>query len=121
MAEIKATFTGFNYLEASVVQEIMHNVLTLIATPAGTCAGDRSYGIAQDLVDAPRPVVENQLAIEVAEKLEDYEPRVEVMDVEFSSREDGQIIARFLIGPNDEYIEELEESGTMEDEESQDY
>jgi len=122
MANVKATFTGFNYLEATVVREIMHNVTTLLATPAGTCAGDRSYGIDQSLVDAPRPVVENQLAIEVTEKLEEYEPRVDIVDVEFSSGEDGQVVARFLIGPNEEYIAQMDEDDEEEiEEESQDY
>jgi len=122
MPEVKATFTGFNYLEATVVKEIMHNVLTLLATPAGTCAGDRSYGIDQSLVDAPRPVVENQLALEVTDKLEIYEPRVEVMDVEFSSLQDGQIKAVFHLGPNEEYIEAAEEDDEETyEEEAQDY
>lgn len=109
MGNIKAAFTGFNYMEASVVEEIMRNVRTFLATPAGTCAGDRSYGIDWSFVDLGRPDAQNQLSLEVIDKLEEYEPRVEVIDEKFSSDHDGQLKALFVIAPNEEYFEEMEE------------
>ena len=130
--EIKHRFVGFDYEEAELVDEINRNLSVLYATPAGTCAGDRNYGLNQDFVGLPTNVAENLLTLEIIEKTEEYEPRAQVIQVNCYSTEQGQTGAEILIGPADEYDpdqylqdydeeEETEEDYDDEEEEDEDY
>lgn len=131
--EIKHRFVGFDYEEAELVDEINRNLSVLYATPAGTCAGDRNYGLNQDFVGLPTNVAENLLTLEIIEKTEEYEPRAQVIQVNCYSTDQGQTGAEILIGPADEYDpdqylqdydeeeEETEEDYGDEEEEDEDY
>ncbi|MCD8207427.1 MAG: hypothetical protein LUD72_05785 [Bacteroidales bacterium] len=104
---IKPEFVGFDYKnEADTIADINRVVTTLINTPAGTCPGDRSYGISWEYVDSPTPVAQNQVSLEVIEKLEIYEPRVEVENIDFVSAEDGQLVMLLRLARNEDYEEE---------------
>ena len=108
--EAKIKLVGFDYEDATIIEEINRNLSTLISTPAGTCAGDRNYGINGSFVGLPAAIAENQLAIELAEKIPKYEPRVDVLNVSCSSDLNGRLTAVITIGPNSEYDpDELEE------------
>ncbi len=107
---IKPEFVGFDYkTEADTIAELQRNIETLINTPAGTCPGDRNYGVSVDYVGMPGPVAQNQTALEIIDKVEEYEPRVVVVSVEFGHDEDGHVILYILIGRNEDYNEEEEE------------
>lgn len=107
--ETKIKMVGFEYEEASVVREISRNISVLISTPAGTCAGDRDYGIDGSFVGQPLQIAENLLAIELMEKIPTYEPRADVLEVSCESDLSGRIIATIRIGPNDSYDPDEEE------------
>lgn len=110
-------FVGFDYMQAKTVDEIRRNVTALIATPEGTCPGDRSYGIRTDFVGLPIDVARNQAALAVIEKLEEYEPRAELRDVTIEGDPgNGALKNIFLIGPNDEYEPEEDEEDDQEEE-----
>ena len=113
----KIKMVGFEYEDASVIQEINRNLSVLISTPAGTCAGDRNYGIDGSFVGLPAQIAENRLAIELMEKIPLYEPRADVLEVSCASDAQGQLVATILIGPNDEYdpAEEEYEEGNEEE------
>ncbi len=117
-SNIKAEFIGFDYYDEGVIAEIKRNIEMIIATPAGTCPGDRNFGIAQDYVGSPGPVAQNQIALEIIDKVEQYEPRVEVIDIR-SEHEDGRIINYVRIGPNDEWVdtEEIDDETAEMDQE----
>lgn len=106
---VGAEFTGFNYLDETLVADIQKNIRCLFATPEGSIPGDRSFGLSREYIDATRPVAENLLALDIAEKVELYEPRVEVRDITFGSEEDGQLKATVLLGVNEDYNEEEDE------------
>lgn len=98
---------GFDYEHATRVEEIKRNLTYLFATPAGSCAGDRSYGISRRLVGLPMNVAENKLALEILEKVETYEPRVKVLDLQMEpDGPSGSLKAFAKIGPADDYEEE---------------
>ncbi|MCD8204520.1 MAG: GPW/gp25 family protein [Coprobacillus sp.] len=107
---IDTEFIGFDYQkEAGTIAEIKRNVETLINTPAGTCPGDRNYGVSIDYVGQPGPIAQNQTAIEIVEKVEEYEPRVVVVNIDFSHGDDGNVILIIRLGRNEDYVEEDEE------------
>lgn len=90
---------GFEYTDAETVDEISRNISVLIATPEGTCAGDRGYGIDQSFVDMPYPQALNMLMLTLAEKVPEYEPRAVVDTVEAETGNDGTMTAVIYIEP----------------------
>ncbi|WP_167955142.1 lysozyme [Anaerosporobacter faecicola] len=85
--------------------EIMQGLKTLYTTPEGTIPLDRVYGLNQDFIGYPTELAKNMYALEVINKTEVYEPRVEV-DVSFEDSEDGKIIPVIKIKKSEEGDEE---------------
>lgn len=108
---IGAEFVGFDYSGPSLLKEIKKNIETLFSTPEGSIPGERGLGMSRDYLDAPRPVAENLLAVDIYTKVETFEPRATVLDIRFDTGEDGQILATVRIGPNEFYEEEEGEGG----------
>lgn len=126
--DIEIKLVGFEYEDATTIEEINRNLTALLSTPAGSCAGDRSYGIDHSCIGLPTAIAQNRLALELAEKIPLYEPRVDLIDVSCASDLQGHLVATVRIGPNDSYDpdeEEYEEDGGEEeyydDEEDEDY
>lgn len=91
----KATIS-FNY-DSPEINEIARNLNTLYGTIAGTVPMDRNFGLNNDFVDYPPDVAKNMIALEMTEKTELYEPRVEVNEVTFTSTIDGTIIPNIIL------------------------
>ena len=98
--DFKIDIDGFS-LPGSVVEEIRRNLLYLLSTPAGTCAGDRSYGLDYGMVSRPVNVAENMLAMEVTQKVSEYESRVYVRSVMCEAGTDGRMTATIFVAPNE--------------------
>lgn len=65
---------------------------TLLSVAAGTQPYDREFGIDYDgIVGYPIPVAQNMLSVEIAEKVEKYEPRASVESIEFTVNGDQLI------------------------------
>lgn len=101
------------------ISEIIEGINFLCSTPTGKYPMNRDFGIDQDLLDEPVTSVRSLLAIEYKEKIERYEPRVEVMDVYFEfDEETGALTPHIeldLITQSTEE-EELDEEFEEEDE-----
>lgn len=66
---------------------------TLLAIRAGSQPLDRDLGIDyEQIVGFPLDVAKNMLSLEIIEKVERYEPRVEVSSVTFTGDTDGQLV-----------------------------
>lgn len=111
---IGAQFIGFDYLAEEVIADIQKNIRCLLATVEGTIPGDRTFGINQEYIEAPRPIAENLLALDVTEKVERYEPRAIITDITYGTEEDGQLQAFLTIGVNEDYVEPDDEEETDE-------
>ena len=120
--KVKINLIGFDYYDADAVAEISRNVSTLVATPEGTCAGDRNYGINLDFVGLPAMAAANQLTLELAEKIPLYEPRADIIgsSCRYNLSNDptdevqGDLIASIRIGVNPNYnIYADEDSGEV--------
>lgn len=65
---------------------------TLLSIREGSQPLDRKFGINIDeIIGCPVDVAKNMLSLEIIEKVERYEPRVEVDSVEFDESTDGQL------------------------------
>lgn len=66
---------------------------TLLSVRAGTQPLDRDFGISYEkIVGYPMNVAKNMLSLEIIEKVERYEPRAEVENIEFKGDENGILI-----------------------------
>jgi phage baseplate assembly protein W len=83
--------------EIPVVEDILRCLRNLILTPVGTVPLDRDFGIDQSILGLPIDVAQSLLAVEIIDKVDRYEPRVSVSEVELTANIDGQIIAKVVI------------------------
>lgn len=111
----EVSIIGFDYLNATQLEEMQRNLGLLYGTRAGTCPGDRNFGLDQDFESCPANVAQNLFALEVIEKTEAYEDRAEVLNIEYTQSEDGNLTPRVIIGPKD--TEEAEDADTDEESE----
>lgn len=109
------SLTGFDYLNTTEMEEMQRNLALLYGTRAGTCPGDRNFGLEQDFESCPTNVAQNLFALEVIEKTEIYEDKAEVLNIEYTQAEDGNLTPKIIIGPKDP--EDLEDADTEELEE----
>lgn len=73
-------------------EEIIQNLSILYSTPKGSVPFDREFGIDWTIIDNPLPVAKSLLIAEYITATKKYEPRVEVVSVDFNSYEDGNIL-----------------------------
>ena len=106
------------FLEAGQDEEqaasVKRNLAALYSTPEGTCPGDRSYGLDWSFLDYPLPTAQNMYAIEVIEKTQLYEPRAEVLNVDFTGSADGRLMPVVSIRLQEDAGDE-EDDDTRED------
>lgn len=100
---------GFDYLNATELQTMQRNLDLLYSTAAGTCPGDRSFGLDQTFESFPTNVAQNLFALEVIEKTEIYEPNAEIVDIEYTTAADGNLTPHITIGPKEAEDEDEEE------------
>lgn len=81
-----------NFRPASVVEEILQNVNTIVSTVIYSVPLNRGFGVDASFVDEPTPVVKARLIAEISEKVERYESRVTVEEVIVKANLDGQLI-----------------------------
>ncbi len=106
---------GFDYINATELEKMQRNLDLLYGTRAGTCPGDRNFGLNQTFESCPTNVARNLFALEVIEKTEIYENKAEILNIEYTQAEDGNLTPKVIIGPKntedigDADIEESEE------------
>ncbi len=89
---------GFDYLNATKLEEMQRNLDLLYSTRAGTCPGDRNFGLEQTFESCPTNVARNLFALEVIEKTEIYEDKAEILNIEYMQSADGNLTPKIIIG-----------------------
>lgn len=112
--EPEVAIIGFDYLKATELEEMQRNLDMLYGTRAGTCPGDRNFGLEQTFESCPTNVAKNLFALEVIEKTEIYENKAEILNIEYTQAEDGNLTPKITIRPKDP-----EDAGDAEAEESE--
>ncbi len=64
-------------------EDIRSCLSALYSVREGTQPMDRSFGLSTEFVGKPLPVAKNELAVEIIQKTQRYEPRVNVIRVLF--------------------------------------
>ena len=83
---------------ASRAEEIAQNVRMILTTPKGTVPLDRDFGLSFTVLDQPLPRAMALLAGEIVEQVARYEPRAEVIEVDWQPLQpqaaDGRLVPR---------------------------
>ena len=85
-------------------EDVLRCLQTLYSTPVGTVALDRDFGLDWSVIDLPIERAKGRLTIEIIEKTRKYEPRVEVVKVNFyetqletiNGKLSGEVVLKFV-------------------------
>lgn len=82
--------------------EVLQNLAVLFMTPLRSQGLDRALGLDMSFVDRPIPIARNMLASEIAERLPQFEDRVEILSCEFppAASEAGHLAVDFFVRLN---------------------
>mgnify|MGYP000037423317 FL=1 len=93
---MKITITRDNDLSVcpgSMEEEVAQNIRVLLETVKYDVPLARDMGLDADYLHKPQPVAETLLYQSIADAIETYEPRAELVDIDFSvDAESGAII-----------------------------
>lgn len=103
----EAVLIGFDYLNATRLEELRRNLDMLYSTKAGTCPGDREFGLDPTFLDCPINVAKNLFALEVIEKTQIYEDKAEIVNIEYTQSANGNLTPKIVIRPKK--LEDTEE------------
>lgn len=70
---------------ATGVNEIIQNVRMILSTIKGTVYLDRDFGLNPDLIDMPQMQAAFKYREEIINQIERYEPRVNVLEINFTT------------------------------------
>lgn len=91
-----------NFAPATVTEEILQNVRTIISTQKGTVPFDRDFGLDWGFVDKPVNVAQALVSAEVAKQIRRYEPRARILAIglvnDVTGALDGKVIPKVTIG-----------------------
>lgn len=94
---------------------IAQEVRTLLATPKGSVALDRNFGVSWDALDHSMPGAKQVIIAEIASQIEKYVPRVRFKSIDFinpgaSVAADGVLPVTVTVEIREEYLDELRQS-----------
>lgn len=93
-----------NFEPTSVVEEVIQNVKTIMATQKGTVPLDRDFGLDWSFIDKPLQVAQAIMSSQAVQQINKYEPRAKIVSIGFDkdalSALDGKMVPRLVIGVN---------------------
>ena len=98
---------GINFRPESTVEEVLQNVWFILNTMEYDCPLARGLGLDPEFIDRPIEIAQALSVADVFEKIETYEPRAEVLEVEFESNHaTGKVYAKAEVDINGDYDSE---------------
>ena len=82
-------------------KEVLRNLEVLYSTREGELALDRDFGLAQNFHDMPGPAAESLFIQEIILKTTTYEPRAEVVSIDFGPANPGELNPEVTINVGD--------------------
>ena len=84
MAQYTVSLTSqVDFAPDGEVSEVLQNVRTILSTRKGSVPLDRDFGLTWEHIDKPMPVAQMLMRSEVIDLIERYEPRAQVVSVDF--------------------------------------
>ncbi|EAU4574899.1 hypothetical protein ABV602_004548 [Salmonella enterica] len=97
---VSASSYRINWAPQTVVEEVLQNVSTILATQTGTVPYSRKLGVTSGLVDSQTPVFIAMATREIIQKVSEFELRAIIHSVSFeeANASDGVIRPKLVIG-----------------------
>lgn len=83
------SLSGVNFAPATVAEEVLQNILTIVATVKGTVPLDRDFGLDGSVIDKPVNLAQARLTADIVEKVRKYEPRATIRKVTYAGDTTG--------------------------------
>lgn len=80
------------FAPATIVEEVLQNVRTIVTTIKYSVPLDRGFGIDGEVVDLPVHVAQAKLTNEIFRAIRRYEPRAEIKGIRFEANLDGRLV-----------------------------
>ena len=97
-----------NFFPKTRFEEIIQNVRIILTTVVGSVPLDRAFGLSVGFIDDPEPRGMMKLRIFTLESIQEYEPRVEVTEVDFvpdiNSALDGRLYPKVKVRIPNEHL-----------------
>ena len=95
---------NIRFQEQDTLSSILQNIAVLLSTPRGSVPLYREFGIVASILDRPIPVAKVMMIADIREAVEEWEPRVTVLDVELAEdpSDPGKLIPTVEVEINDE-------------------
>lgn len=84
---LTASPNKLNLSPENEIEEIIQNINTLLSTPKGSVPLYRDFGLDLSLVDEPLLVAKARISSEIFQLISKYEPRAQVVEVDFNMGE----------------------------------
>ncbi|MEG0422872.1 MAG: hypothetical protein RR589_18410 [Hafnia sp.] len=97
---VSASSHQINWAPQTLVEEVLQNVSTILATQIGTVPYSRKLGVTSGLVDSLTPIFIATATREIIQKVGEFEPRAVIHSVSFekANASDGVIRPKLVIG-----------------------
>lgn len=83
---------SINFAPDTVIEEVLQNVRTLLATIKYEIPLDRAFGLSGDVVDMPIQQAAANLSSEIFSQIKRYEPRAVVENISFEKDLNGRLV-----------------------------
>lgn len=93
-----------HFNETDTLTSVMQNIAVILSTPKGSVPLYRDFGITVNVLDRPMPVAEVMMRADIREAIEEWEPRVKVIGIDFSQdlTDPGKLIPTVEVEINSE-------------------
>ncbi len=72
-----------NFSPATVEEEVLQNVRTILTTVKYSVPLDREFGLSATMLDDPMPIAQAKLSAEIVGAIRRWEPRARVVEVKY--------------------------------------
>lgn len=100
--EVTAQSGQVNFAPATVVEEVLQNVKTLLGTTKFSVPLDRELGLKTSLVDRPAPQAQALISADIVQAIRRWEPRAKVEKVTFTGDSEGRLAPKVQVRIEDE-------------------
>ncbi len=82
---------------SGTTSEISNTLKTIFTTPQGTVPFDRNFGVDMSILDEPVNLAQGKLIVEFARKVQLYEPRVKIKEVNFVTDDNNNLVPKVRV------------------------
>ena len=90
-----------DFAPATVAEEVLQNVRTIISTIKYSVPMDREFGIDGAVVDHPINIAKAHLSNEIFRAVRRYEPRAVIESIEFNGDDSGRLTPTIKVSINE--------------------